>query len=189
MLQLSKIWRICCLFILSDKVVHTPKDSIFCFKGSKYKMEPYTSLKNSSWTSSCHKEQFKNSFYFSLSYITLISFIYPCILSKVFTGFWVKTQKSPFWNLWWYNRHLTTWKITAERQPWINDLDKHQEEERSKKIILGPELLEINHIWTRTGTPGTAPPFMQGEERGSPDVLLWNHDFPLISKHKLFSWT
>lgn len=71
------------LFILI-KLWICPKNSIFCFKATKYKMEPYASFKNSS---ACHKGQFKKSFYFSLSHITLISFIYPCILSKVFTRF------------------------------------------------------------------------------------------------------
>jgi len=67
-------------------------------------------------------------------YVTLTSFPNAYMFSKILESY---SEKSFLKHLWWLYRYLITLKTTAQRQTWINDLEKHERQEHSKNIIPG----------------------------------------------------
>lgn len=150
-------------------------------------MEPYTCFKT---TSTCH-EKTSNISLTSLfhtqpwlasltqPWLTSLTHIYFQRFSQVLESY---PEKSFLKHFWWLCRHLITLKTTAQRQTWINDLEKHERWEHSRKTIPGTELIANLLYLKQNWYDWSCSCHLLGRRT---DILkaLRYHDFPSINEY------
>ena len=129
-----------------------------------------------------------NFSYFSLSYVTLISFANPYIFLKVFTGFRVILRKAlpetPLMTLQTSNNIKNySSKANLSKWPWKSWETRTQQENYSRyRTYSKSTISELELVWLELSLPSCR--LKSGDV---PKALMWYHDFPLINEHK-FNW-